>query len=218
MRGLAKNPPPVFQPNPADKAAFSGMKSRSCSVHPGFAILHKPENPPAVETKMNCMVLKPVLAFGAALVLLGGCASYDGYDRGYSGGGGAYYGGGYYQPDYYSGSYGYNRGHAPYGGYGGGYYRHDNRDGGHHDGDRGDNRGDHRDHNRSDNGGQRDFSRNQSQQNSAPAQQSPSGGQHGSGRQDSGRSDSGRQDSGSQSRSGGPEGRFGHPGTTANPL
>ena len=170
---------------------------------------------------MNRMVLKPVLAFGAALVLLGGCASYDGYDRGYRGG--AYYGGsysGYYEPDYY-GHYGYyGQTYIPRGSYGGGYQR----DGDHRDrvrnrdSDRGrdqnrsQDRGDRRDYSRSDTGGQggRDVSRTQPQQNSAPAQQSFSGGSR------DGRDGSSGDRSGS--RSGGPEGRFGHPGTTANPL
>jgi hypothetical protein len=179
-------------------------------------------NHPAMEADMNRMVLKPalksVLAFGAALVLLGGCASYDGYDRGYRGGG-------YYDQDYYAGSYGANRDYVPYGGYGGGGSYHADRD--HRDGDRARNRdsdrgrdhdqnrnqdrGDRRDQNRgdrSDNNAQhsRDVSRDQPA--SPPPQQSSSGGSRDGG---------GRHDSGSQSR-GGPEGRFGHPGTTANPL
>jgi hypothetical protein len=176
-----------------------------------------------MEADMNRMVLKPVLAFGAALILLGGCASYDGYDRGY--GSGAYYGGGYYsgyyEPDYY-GRYGYyGRTYIPRGSYGGGYGGSYRRDGGHRDGDhvrnrdsdrdqnRSQDRGDRRDYNRgdrSDNGGQRSGDVSRSQPASPPPQQSFSG-----------RDGGGRQDSGSHSR-GGPEGRFGHPGTTANPL
>jgi hypothetical protein len=178
-------------------------------------------NHPAMEADMNRMVpipvLKPALAFGAALVLLGGCASYDGYDRGYRGG--AYYGGGYYEQDYYAGPYDSNRAYIPYGGYGGRGYGggsyHADRD--HRDGDHARNRDSDRgrDHDqnrsqyhgdRSDNNAQRgrDVSRNQPA--SPPPQQSSSG-----------RDGGGRHDSGSQSR-GGPEGRFGHPGTTANPL
>ena len=111
------------------------------------------------------------LAAGAALTLLGGCASYDNYDRGYRGD--AYYGGaysgGYYDSDYYGPSY-YGGGTVlvPRDGYGGGYRRDTIRhDGDHRDYRRGDNDGDHnrggndtgRNFNRGDNNANRNFNR-----------------------------------------------------------
>jgi len=165
-------------------------------------------NPPAQEANMKRQFLISGLIGGAALALLGGCASYDDdyYGRGYSSGG-VYYGGSYYDPDYY-GYYGpryYGHAYIPYGGYGGGYrYRHDSDRYRDHDGDRGDRRGYHRgDTNR-------DVSRNQPQQNTQPSQ--PSGGHR-----DGGSGDRSSDRSGDRP-SGGPEGRFGHPGTHDNPL
>jgi hypothetical protein len=167
-----------------------------------------------MEAKMNRMIPKSVLLLGAALALLGGCASYDGYDSGYRGSayyGGSYYGGGYYGPDYYA-PYGYyGRAYIPRGSYGGGYhrgYRGGDRD--HRDGNRDGGRREH--WGRGDAGGQRsrDMSRSQPQQNTAPAQRSFSGGSRGG---------MGGSGGGASAPSrGGPEGRFGHPGTTRNPL
>jgi len=129
---------------------------------------------------MKRQLLTYGLITGAALILLGGCASYDDdyYGRGYSSGG-AYYGGSYYDPDYYGsqyyGSRYYGRTYVPYGGYGGyggGHYR-DRHDGDRtrdHDGDRGDRRG----YNSGDTN--RDVSRNQPQQNTQPSQPSGGGG------------------------------------------
>ena len=106
---------------------------------------------------MKRQFLLSCLAAGAALTLLGGCASE--YDSGYYGS--AYYGNGYYGPDYdssiyYGGTY-YGPGYIPRGGYGGGYRRdwHGDRDRVRRDGDnrRGD--GEHRDFRRGDNDGNR---------------------------------------------------------------
>jgi hypothetical protein len=193
-----------------------------------------------MEASMKRQFLINGLVAGAALAVLGGCASYDGYDRDYRGD--AYYGGvyngGYYDSDYYGPSY-YGGGAVlvPRGGYGGGYRRdgHDGwrRDNDRHDGDhrdvrRGDNDGNrsfNRDNgnrgdnsanvNRGDNNTTRNFSRNQPQQTVQPAQQAPSSGGFRGGRD--GGAPSGGAPSGSD-RSGGPQGRFGHPGTPNNPL
>lgn len=137
---------------------------------------------------MKPRILTSGLITGAALLLLGGCASdYDqsayGYGDGYYGG---YYGDGYYDgyygPSYYGGAF------IPFGGF-------------HRD----------RDHDR---GGHRDFSRMPQNAQSArigPAQH-PSGGFHGGrGGGTSGNHSGGRS-------GGGPHGAFGHPGTAANPL
>ena len=166
---------------------------------------------------MKRQVLISSLVAGAALALLGGCASdYDGYGgSGYYGA--TYYGGGYYDPDYYGPNYyggayyGGGRTYVPRGVVGGTYRRHD---------------GDHRDVRRGDNDGNRNFSRNQPQQNAQPATQAPSSGGGWRGGRDGGSQSSGFQSGGSQSGgsrsgdrpSGGPQGRFGHPGTPNNPL
>jgi hypothetical protein len=162
-----------------------------------------------MEANMKRPLLTYGLITGAALALLGGCASYDDdyYGRGYSSGG-VYYGGSYYDPDYYGTRY-YGRTYVPYGaygGYGGGHYRyrHDGDRYRDHDGDR----GDRRDYNRGDTN--RDVSRNQPQQNTQPSQGSGGHRDGGSGDRSGDRS--------SDRPSGGPEGRFGHPGTRANPL
>jgi len=159
------------------------------------------------------------LVAGAALTLLGGCASYDGYGSGYYGG--TYYNNGYYGPDYdstiyYGGTY-YGPTYSPRGGYG---YRRDWHGGDRRDYRRGD--GDHRDYRRGDNDGNRNFSRNQPQTNVQPSQPAPSSGWHG-GHDGGGASSGGFRSGGSQSGgadrpSGGPSGRFGHPGTPNNPL
>ena len=174
---------------------------------------------------MKRQTLISSLAAGAGLILLGGCA-YDDYDRGDYGGSG---GGVYYEQNYPS--YGY---YGPgFGYYGGGYgYRRDHRDGGQnwsrnrdHDGDRRD--GDHRGDNR---GSWRNQSQNsQAPQNTpAPQQQSGSSWRNGGGGQNSGgsgfHSDGGSRggdrggDRSNNAPSGGPSGRFGHPGTSNNPL
>jgi hypothetical protein len=185
-----------------------------------------------MEKKMKRQLLISSLVAGAALTLLGGCASYDDYGSGYYGG--TYYNNGYYgsdydSPVYYGGTY-YGPGYIPRGGYGGGYNRnrHDND---HRDVRPGD--GEHRDFRRGDNDGSRgdgnrSFSRNQPQQNTQPAQQqAPSSGWRGG--RDGGSQSGGFQSGGSRSSdsggsqsgdrpSGGPSGRFGHPGTPNNPL
>jgi hypothetical protein len=205
------------------------LNLRSCVVHVSFARVHQPAKHPVLEATMKRHTLISTLLAGAALAVLGGCASYDDYDHGYRGG--AYYGGGYYEPDYYGPAYyggayyGGGRAYAPRGGADGGAHRehHD----GDHDGARGD--GDHREFHRGDNDGNRNFSRNQPQQNAQPAQHAPQqatssgGGSNGSrSGQDGGGSQSGNKSSGGSSNGGssnaGPSGSFGHPGTPNNPL
>src|SRR5215831_8324341 len=98
------------------------MNLRSCAVHRHSARLLV-LGFPAMEARMKRQILMSGLISGAALALLGGCASYDDdyYGRGAygSGGGGVYYEQGYYGPDYLP--YGYYGGHAyaPNGAYGG---------------------------------------------------------------------------------------------------
>jgi hypothetical protein len=200
---------------------------------------NKPAKHPVMEAKMKRQFLMTSLMAGAALTVLGGCASYDGYDRGYRGD--AYYGGvyngGYYDSDYYGPAY-YGGGAVlvPRDGYGGGYRRdgqrrdYDRHDGDHrdvrrdaNDGSRNFNRGGNdtgRSFNRGDNNANRDVSRNQPQQTVQPAHQAPSSGGFRGGR-DGGAPSGGDRSGGDRSggdRSGGPQGRFGHPGTPNNPL
>jgi hypothetical protein len=137
------------------------MKFRSCPVHAVFAILHRPENPPALEADMK----RTALAFGAALTLLGGCAAPYGTSGSYYGGGG------YYEPDYYGPTV-YAQ---PYGGYGGGYSR-DHRDGDRTYRDQDRNQDRNRDHDRGDRqdnrqGNRQDNNRGNRQGNNQPAPQ-----------------------------------------------
>ena len=172
-----------------------------------------------MESKMNRTGM--VLGALGSLMLLGGCVSDYRGDGHYRGG---YYGN-YYsgEPDYYPYAYGpryvpYNSYHR---GYGGGYrdgYRRDQD--GYRGGDRGDRRGDrdgdrrgNRDQanaNQGDNSGNQSYRRG-GHDDGNRGQRSESGGGHGT-------RDSGSSQQSAPPPSGGPSGRFGHPGTNANPL
>ena len=121
---------------------------------------------------------RTALAFGAALVLLGGCASPYGASDNYYGGGG-YYGPDYYGPTVYA---------QPYGGYGGGYdrgyrdggrsYRGPDRDRG-RDHDRGDRQNNYQGNRQDNNRGSYQGANPGNSQNNAQNNVQPGGGYHG---------------------------------------